>query len=70
MDNIEKSAFKRGEYVGYADGVWRITRWNKTTWRAWNTLHADHVVLYASTLKAMSDLLRIEAGKKHLKVSP
>ena len=24
--NIEPSGFRRGEYVGYAGGVWRITR--------------------------------------------
>lgn len=27
LHNVEKSAFRRGEYVGYAAGsVWRITR--------------------------------------------
>jgi hypothetical protein len=26
MLNVEKSAFRRGEWVGYAHGVWRITR--------------------------------------------
>ena len=31
MHNIEKSAFRRGEYVGYADGcVFRITRTNSS----------------------------------------
>lgn len=24
--NIEPSAFRRGEYVGYADGAWKIRR--------------------------------------------
>ncbi len=26
LHNIEKSGFRRGEYVGYARGPWRITR--------------------------------------------
>jgi len=29
--NIEKSGFRKGEYVGYAHGPWRITR----SWRGW-----------------------------------
>ncbi len=31
--NIEKSGFRRGEYVGYSDGVWRITG-GSGSWRA------------------------------------
>jgi hypothetical protein len=31
LPNIEKSAFKKGEYVGYALGrVWRITKTNSS----------------------------------------
>ena len=67
--NIEKSAFRKGEYVGHADGVWRITKYNATTWRAWNTHHADNVVLYAETLAEMSALLEAESKKTHKKVS-
>lgn len=26
LHNIEKSGFHKGEYVGYADGAWRIAR--------------------------------------------
>lgn len=26
LTNIEKSAFRRGEYVGYCQGAWRIRR--------------------------------------------
>jgi hypothetical protein len=26
LHNIERSGFRSGEYVGYAHGVWRITR--------------------------------------------
>lgn len=29
--NIEPSGFRKGEYIGYAHGVWRITR----GWRSW-----------------------------------
>jgi len=34
--NVEKSAFRRGEYVGYAGGCWRITRHgtDARTWRS------------------------------------
>ena len=62
--NIEKSGFRRGEYIGYADGVWRIFRWG-TGWRAFCRLHADHINLYADTLRDMSALLEEEATKKH-----
>lgn len=31
--NIEKSAFRRGEYVGYAFGAWRIVK-AEGGWRA------------------------------------
>ncbi len=62
--NIEKSAFKKGEYVGYADGVWRVMRWDRG-WRAFCRLHADHVSLYADTLGEMSKLLEVEAQKQH-----
>lgn len=37
--NIERSAFRRGEYVGYGGGkVWRITKSNSSfgTWHAHN----------------------------------
>ena len=62
--NIEKSAFKPGEYIGYADGVWRIVRWG-SGWRSFCRLHADHVNLYADTLSEMSTLLEAESRKPH-----
>lgn len=31
--NIEKAAFRRGEYIGYGEGLWRIFRWD-SEWRA------------------------------------
>ncbi len=33
LSNIEKSAFRRGEYVGYADGAWRVEK-EASGWRA------------------------------------
>ena len=32
--NIERSGFRRGEYVGYAHGVWHIRRINSRRWEA------------------------------------
>ena len=32
--NIERSGFRRGEYVGYAHGVWHIRRINGRQWKA------------------------------------
>lgn len=33
-NRIEKSATRRDEYVGYCDGVWRITKTGDGMWRA------------------------------------
>ena len=33
--NIEKSGFHKGQYVGYADGAWRIMRNGIGTWSAY-----------------------------------
>ena len=63
LSRIEKSAFKRGEYVGYANGAWRIMRYGNQ-WRAWCRLHADSVVLYADTLAEMDRLLEAESLKQ------
>lgn len=59
MDNIEKSAFCRGEYVGYANGVWIIKR-TRSTYGNWIARHRDdlnRLPIYACTLRAMSDKL-------------
>jgi hypothetical protein len=37
LPNIEPSAFHKGEYVGYADGVWKITRYGY----GWRAVHRD-----------------------------
>jgi hypothetical protein len=38
--NIEKSVFRRGQYVGYADGVWIIRRTN-SSFSKWAARHRD-----------------------------
>jgi hypothetical protein len=57
--NIEKSAFKRGEYVGYSDGVWRIFKWNATTWRAVKRDGGGDYI-DAPTLSKLSELLTLK----------
>lgn len=50
MHNIEKSAFRKGEYVGYADGcVFHITRTNSTygNWCACVS-HGDNADKYSN----------------------
>lgn len=57
LPNIEKSGFRRGEYVGYAAGdVWRIT---KSTGRARWVAIARHngQYVYGDTLVALSATL-------------
>lgn len=52
--NIEKSAFRRGEYVGYARGVWRITG-RHGDWRAIPNGGGDgRAPIMASTLAEIS----------------
>ena len=53
--NIDKSAFRRGEYVGYADGVWRIKRRGSAGWEADRQVRDGHMNYQrAETLGAMS----------------
>lgn len=59
MHNIEKSAFKRGEYVGYGGGkVWRI---RKTLFGGWkwaaHVTDGDYDTVYADRLSDMSTKL-------------
>ena len=59
MHNIEKSAFRRGQYVGYGGGkVWHIRKTNSTygNWIAWDRDNEANPV-YAFRLKDMSDKL-------------
>ncbi len=58
LHNIEKSAFRRGEYVGYAHGVWRITKPSLFgSWCARNVTDPCTPSLYARRLKDLSDKL-------------
>lgn len=55
LHNIEKSAFRHGEYVGYSDGPWRIVKINKV----WRCIHAQgkHWSIEAKTLEELSKQL-------------
>lgn len=54
--NVEKSAFRKGEYVGYAGGVWRIAR-NGRGWIA----RKDGASFTRGTLRAISAALQVTA---------
>jgi hypothetical protein len=55
LTNIEKSTFRKGEYVGYANGVWRITKSN-SSFGSWAARRQDGqgVTLFAFRLSDMS----------------
>ncbi len=60
LPNIEKSAFRRGEYVGYAHGVWRIKRAADPRFGVWVAVHRDdpnRTPLAAGTLEGISQKL-------------
>jgi len=61
LPNIDKSAFRRGEYVGYADGVWRITRRDQTAWVARHR-EGKHPAIVERTLADISGQLGIIQG--------
>jgi hypothetical protein len=66
LPNIEKSAFRRGEYVGYAKGVWQIRKTN-STFGNWSARHRDDLnqpVLFAFRLSDLSEKLATIAGDK------
>jgi hypothetical protein len=58
--NIDKSALRRGEYVGHASGSWRIKR-NGKSWQATANnaiLHGDEpIVVFGTTLRDISEAL-------------
>jgi len=59
MLNIEKSAFRHGQYVGYGGGkVWRISKSNSSfgNWFAHNQDNFNEK-LYAMKLKELSEKL-------------
>ena len=56
LPNIEKSAFRKGGYVGYACGVWMINRTN-STYGNWCARHRDdssRPAIYAFRLADLS----------------
>lgn len=63
--NIDKSAFKRGEYVGYADGVWRIAKYGK----GYRAAHREnkYPVIIQDTLKEISARLDAIASESDAK---
>lgn len=52
LPNIEPSGFHRGQYVGYANGPWRITRKHRG-WQA-TMFNIPHGYMQARTLAALS----------------
>lgn len=57
LTNIEKSSFRKGEYVGYSDGVWAIRSVNafQGKWEA--AKRGTTVRLYAATLEQLNGML-------------
>lgn len=60
MHNVEKSVFRKGEYVGYADGAWRIVKVGKL----WRAVHQNgkHWSVKAKTLEDVSKSLDKVSG--------
>jgi hypothetical protein len=56
LTNIEKSAFRKGEYVGYRNGVWMIRRTNSSygNWIARKRDDSTTAPIYAMRLEDMS----------------
>lgn len=64
--NIDKSAFRKGEYIGYCEGkIYRITKSNSSygTWHARNRDDFNDQI-FAFGLQAMSDKLQAKATAK------
>lgn len=57
--NIEPSAFHKGRYIGYGNGLWTITKYGGM-WRAYR--RRDGKVLHRSTLIELSEELLKEAN--------
>ena len=56
LHNIEKSGFRKGEYVGYFDGVWRIVKVSNI-WRA-NHVNGKYWSVESPTLAELSLLIK------------
>lgn len=75
--NIDKSAFRKGEYVGYANGVWLIRNTNpsktKKVSASWLARKRDEPgkndLIFATSLLEMSEKLQLHADKA-LKKNP
>lgn len=55
LHNVDKS-FRKGEYIGYAHGVWHIKRigQNQRSWRARHRDDAAREPIYSNTLAGIS----------------
>jgi hypothetical protein len=62
--NIEKSAFRRGQYVGYAKGVWTITK-SSSSYGCWFAVHQEYpkFTIHTWTLDTMSRRLTEMEGQ-------
>ena len=61
LPNIEPSKFRKGEYVGYACGVWHITK-STSSFGKWCARHRDNQrmpTLFAFSLRDLSRKLTI-----------
>lgn len=64
--NIDKSVFRKGEYIGYCEGkIYRITKSNSSygTWHARNRDDFNDQI-FAFGLQAMSEKLQAKAAAK------
>lgn len=66
LPNIEASAFRKGEYVGYADGVWLVRKSNSSfgTWSARKRDDNQAPLLFAFRLSDLSDKLAKHAAER------
>jgi predicted RNA binding protein YcfA (HicA-like mRNA interferase family) len=58
MMHIEKSGFRRGEYVAHLDGAHRVMRWDKG-WRCIMPVHGVMAVLQRDTLRELDALVAL-----------
>ena len=59
--NIEKSAFRKGMYVGYGDGVWHIIRLSRS--KVWHAAKVDGGARFTKrTLAEISETLAHRAS--------
>lgn len=64
LTNIEPSAFRKGEYIGYRHGVW-IVRRSSSSYGRWQARHRDNQrapTLYVWTLEELPQKLEAVAA--------